>query len=152
MVLRARAKLDEVQRLFVLQFLRLPLAQLPERRRLGPPRWAAELDFWLTDLILAKLTQGPAVMIDRPPPPAAPKSDHRSDRPCHPKVAGQTHCLRSLERATTTVDVTKTLLKCQSLRDQGSLRPVRDRSRKGWPLTGQLWLRARGIHLASLAR
>ena len=24
-------------------------------------------------------------MIDRPPPPAAPKSDHRSDRPCHPK-------------------------------------------------------------------
>src|SRR6478609_244401 len=57
--------------------------------------------------ILAKLTQGPAVMIDRPPPPAAPKSDHRSDRPCHSKVAGQTHCLRSLERATTTVDVAK---------------------------------------------
>src|SRR6476469_7200660 len=60
-------------------------------------------------------------MIDSPPPPAAPKSDHRSDRPCHPKVAGQTYCLQKLERATTTVDVPKTLLKCQSLSDQGSL-------------------------------
>jgi hypothetical protein len=29
-------------------------------------------------------------MIGRPPPPAAPKSDHHGDRPCHPKVAGQT--------------------------------------------------------------
>jgi len=37
------------------------------------------------------LTQGPAVMIDRPPPPAAPMSDHRGDRPCHSQVAGQTH-------------------------------------------------------------
>ena len=45
--------------------------------------------------ILAKLSQGPAVMIDRPPPPAAPKSGHRSDRPCHPKVAGQTRVCRS---------------------------------------------------------
>jgi len=41
-------------------------------------------------LILARLPQGPAVMIDRPPPPAAPKSDHVGDRPCHPEVAGQT--------------------------------------------------------------
>jgi transposase len=95
--------------------------RLPVRLRLRPPRWAAELGFSLTDLILAKLTQGPAVMIGRPPPPAAPKSGHRSDRPCHSKVAGQTHCLRKLERATTTVDVPKTLLKCQSSRDQGSL-------------------------------
>jgi hypothetical protein len=81
----------------------------------------AELGFSATDLILAKLTQGPAVMIDRPPPPAAPKSGHRSNRPCHPKAAGQTYCLQKLERATTTVNVPKTLLKCQSLRDQGSL-------------------------------
>jgi len=36
-------------------------------------------------------------------------------------VAGQTYCLQKLERATTTVDVPKTLLKCQSLSDQGSL-------------------------------
>ena len=57
----------------------------PVRLRLGPPRWAAELGFSLTDSILGKLTQGPTVTIDRPPPPAAPKSDHRSDRPCHPK-------------------------------------------------------------------
>jgi hypothetical protein len=35
-----------------------------------------ELGFWVIGLILAKLNQGPAVMIDRPPPPAAPKSDH----------------------------------------------------------------------------
>ena len=38
-----------------------------------------------------------------------------------PKVAGQTYCLQKLKRATTTVDVPKTLLKCQSLSDQGSL-------------------------------
>jgi hypothetical protein len=90
----------------------------------------AELVFSLTDGILAKLTQGPAVMIGRPPPPAAPKSGHRSDRPCHPKVAGQTHCLQKLERAITTVAVPKTRLKCQSLRDQGSLERVA-RSRSG---------------------
>jgi len=89
-----------------------------ERLGLGPPRWAAELGLSVIDLILTKLPQGPAVMIGRPPPPAAPKSGHRSDRPCHPKVAAQTHCLRNLERVTTTVDVPKTLLKCQSLRDQ----------------------------------
>ena len=67
----------------------------------------AELVFSLTDLILAKLTQGPAVMIDRPPPPAVPKSGHRNDRPCHSKVAGQTHCLQKLERALTTEDYSK---------------------------------------------
>ena len=83
--------------------------------------WAAELGFSVIDLILTRLTQGPAVMIGRPPAPAAPKSGHRSDRPCHPKVAGQTHCLRNLERASTTVDVPKTLLKCRTSRDQGSL-------------------------------
>jgi hypothetical protein len=59
-------------------------------------------------------------MIDRPPPPAAPKSDHRSDRPCHSKVAGQTHCLQSLERATTTVDVTKL---CSNVKTSGSKEP-----------------------------
>src|SRR5205823_4946345 len=53
------------------------------------------------------LTHGPAAMTDRPPPPAAPKSDHRSDRPCHTKVASQTHCLQKLERANTTVVVPK---------------------------------------------
>ena len=60
-------------------------------------------------------------MIGRPLPPAAPKSNHRSDRPCHPKVAGQTHCRRHVERATTMVDVPKTLLKCRTSRDQGPL-------------------------------
>ena len=44
----------------------------------------------MIDSILAALTRGPAVMIDRPPPPAAPKSDHHGDRPCHSEVAGQT--------------------------------------------------------------
>jgi hypothetical protein len=45
----------------------------------APPRTPssmAELGFSEIGLILAMLTQGPAVMIDRPPPPAAPKSDH----------------------------------------------------------------------------
>jgi hypothetical protein len=50
--------------------------RFPERRRLGPPSTVAELVFSVTNAILGKLTQGPAVMIDRPPPPAAPKSDH----------------------------------------------------------------------------
>ena len=50
-----------------------------------------------------------------------------------PKVAGQTYCLQKLERATTTVDVPKTLLKCQSLSDQGSLRRRRDFARQRWP-------------------
>jgi hypothetical protein len=40
------------------------------------PSGVVELGFSGIGLILAKLTQGPAVMIDRPPPPAAPKSDH----------------------------------------------------------------------------
>jgi hypothetical protein len=90
----------------------------------APPRTAervVELGISLIDLILPRLTQGLAVMINRPPPPATPKSDHRSDRPCHPKVAGQTHCLRKIGAGNTTVEVHKTLDKCQSLRDQGSL-------------------------------
>jgi hypothetical protein len=108
----------------------------PVRLRLGPPSRVAELAFSLTDRILTRLTPGPAVMIDRPPPPAAPKSGHRSDRPCHFKAAGQTHCLQKLERAIITVAVPKTRLKCQSFRPQGSLRPIRDCARKGWPLRG----------------
>jgi hypothetical protein len=52
------------------------VSERPVRLRLGPPRWAAELGFQVIDLILAMLPQGPAVMIGRPPPPAAPKSDH----------------------------------------------------------------------------
>jgi hypothetical protein len=46
------------------------------RLRLGPPSGVAELRFSEMCLILAKLTQGPAVMIDKPPSPAAPKYDH----------------------------------------------------------------------------
>jgi hypothetical protein len=34
-------------------------------------------------------------MIDRPPPPAAPKSDHRGDRPCHPKWLVRTLACKS---------------------------------------------------------
>jgi hypothetical protein len=46
----------------------------------------------------------------------------------------------------------RTWLKCQSLRVQGALRPVRDCARKGWPLTGQLWKPAHDTHLAFRAR
>ncbi|HWR47754.1 MAG TPA: hypothetical protein VN327_09140 [Pseudonocardiaceae bacterium] len=35
-------------------------------------------------------------MIGRPPPPAAPKSDHHRDRPCHFDVAGQARSLQSV--------------------------------------------------------
>jgi hypothetical protein len=47
------------------------------RHRLGLPSSGAEVGFSVTDVILAKLTHRPAVMIDRPPPPAAPKSESR---------------------------------------------------------------------------
>jgi hypothetical protein len=59
------------------------------RIRPRPDRAASSID-----LILHKLTQGPAVMIGRPPPPAAPMSDRRSDRPCHSDMAGQTTSLQ----------------------------------------------------------
>ena len=72
----------------------------------------AELDISFIDFIFPRLTQGLAVMIGRPLPPAAPKSGRQGDRPCHSKVAGQTYCLRNMERATTTVGIPKTLLKC----------------------------------------
>ena len=55
----------------------------------GPPSGVAELGsergtanqdsgagLVVADLMVVRLTQGPAIMIDRPPPPAAPKSDH----------------------------------------------------------------------------
>jgi hypothetical protein len=71
-----------------------PKRHLPVRLRLGPPSRVAELDISVIDLILARLMQGPAVRIDRPPSPAAPKSDHHRDRPCHSEVAGQTRSLR----------------------------------------------------------
>src|SRR3954453_19998336 len=75
----------------------------------------------MIDLILAMLTQGPAVMIDRPAATrcAEVRSPKRPAVP--PKVAGQTYCLQKLERATTTIGVPRTLLNCQSLGDQGSL-------------------------------
>jgi len=57
----------------------------PVRHRLGPPSRVAELGFSRIRLILAKLTLGPAVMIDRPAPPAAPSPITLDDRPCHPK-------------------------------------------------------------------
>jgi hypothetical protein len=46
------------------------------RRRLGPLSGVAGLGFSEIGLILTTLTLGPAVMIDRSPPFAAPKSDH----------------------------------------------------------------------------
>jgi hypothetical protein len=63
------------------------------RLRLGPPRWWVRTS--MINLVLAKLPQVPAVMIDRPPPPAAPMSGHHRGRPCHLNVAGQTHVCKS---------------------------------------------------------
>ncbi len=58
------------------------------------------------------------------------------DRPCHSKVAGQDTACRVVERASPTLRRPKTQDKCQSLRDRGSLRSVRDFARKEWPLRG----------------
>ena len=65
-------------------------APVPDPTREAAPRTAEAGYVAMIDSILAALTRGPAVMIDRPPPPAAPKSDHHGDRPCHSEVAGQT--------------------------------------------------------------
>jgi hypothetical protein len=53
-----------------------------------------DLLFSVTEPILGKLTQAPAIMIDRQPRPATPKSDHHRDRPYHSIVAGQTTSLQ----------------------------------------------------------
>src|SRR5690348_2578483 len=90
----------------------------------APPQTAevaADLDFPLTGLHLSTLTQGPAVMIGRPPPPAAPKSGPPCDRLCHSKVAGQDTACRVVERASSTLRHPKTQDKCQSLRTKGAL-------------------------------
>src|SRR2546429_7847555 len=92
--------------------------------REAPPQTAevaADLDFPLTGLHLSTLTQGPAVMIGRPPPPAAPKSGPPCDRLCHSKVAGQDTACRAVERASSTLRRPKTQDKCQSLGTEGAL-------------------------------
>jgi hypothetical protein len=96
----------------------------PNSPREAPPQTAevaADLDFPLTGLHLSTLTQGPAVMIGRPPPPAAPKSGPPCDRLCHSKVAGQDTACRIVERASSTLRRPKTQDKCQSLRTEGAL-------------------------------
>ena len=71
-------------------------------------------------------------MIDRPPPPAAPKSDHRSDRPCHPKWLVRPTVCRNWSgnhhrrRPQNSAQVVK-------VSDQGSLRRRRDFARQRWP-------------------
>ena len=98
------------------------IIQRPPRE--APPQTAevaAHLDFPLTGLHLSALAQGPAVMIGRPPPPAAPKSGPPCDRLCHSKVAGQDTACRVVERASSTLRRPKTQDKCQSLRTEGAL-------------------------------
>ena len=95
-----------------------------QRSREAPPQTAEvapDLDFPLTGLHLSMLTLGPAVMIGRPPPPAAPKSGPPCDRMCHSKVAGQDTACRVVEGASSTLRRPKTQDKCQSIRDRGSL-------------------------------
>lgn len=62
--------------------------RLPEMLRLGPPRSVTaddRLDF--------QAHAGPAVMIDRPPAPAALKSGHHATGRAPCKQAGETYCL-----------------------------------------------------------
>src|SRR5205809_3181256 len=93
----------------------------PERLRLGPPRHPLTWSFHSPQPNLGKLTQGPAVMIDRPPPPAAPKSGPGSNRLCHSKVAGQDTACKVVERAFTTLHRPKTQDKRQRLSTVGAL-------------------------------
>jgi hypothetical protein len=67
------------------------------------------------------LTQGPAVMIGRPPPPAAPRfrSVCGPDVPLRSGWSG--HCLQILERVLPTLHARKTQDKCQSRPDRGAL-------------------------------
>ncbi len=91
------------------------------RLRLRPSRCPADLALSLTRPNLGMLTQGPAVMIGRPPPPAAPRfrSTCGPDVPLRSGWSG--HCLQILERVLPTLHARKTQDKCQSRRDRGAL-------------------------------
>src|SRR5256885_13880447 len=95
---------------------------VPQLPREAPPQTAevaADLDFPLTGLHLSALTQGPAVMIGRPPPPAAPKSGPPCDRLCHSKVAGPDTACRALGPASSTPRRPQTSDQCQRLGTEG---------------------------------
>src|SRR6266446_3468054 len=83
--------------------------------------------------ILSKLPQGPAVMIGRPPPPAAPKSGSPCDRLCHSEVAGQDTACKVVERASPTLRRPKTQDKCQSVRGRGALVESQLSNRHSYP-------------------
>ena len=87
--------------------------------RQAPPDTAearADLAFPCTDVHLGALTQGPAVMIGRRPPPAAPKPGPLRDWLCHAEVAAQDTACRVVERAILTVCRSKTQLNSRNLR------------------------------------
>src|SRR3954467_1534375 len=72
------------------------LAELPEvpvRLRLGPLKKAAEQGNNDHPRYRASSRRDLRPDLGRPPPPAAPMSGPRDDRPCHFKVAGQNRCL-----------------------------------------------------------
>src|SRR6266699_1097856 len=95
---------------------------MPSRE--APPQTAevtADLLFPWPDPISGALTQGLAVMIGRPPPPAAPNSGPPSNRPCHSKVAGQDTACKVVERVSQTLRRLKTQDKCQSPGTEGAL-------------------------------
>jgi hypothetical protein len=83
---------------------------------------AADLVFSLNRSAIWACSRGePAVMIGRPPPPAAPKSGPAMRPAVPPKVAGQDTACRVMERASLTLRRPETQLKCQSPSNQGSL-------------------------------
>ena len=66
-------------------------------------------------------------------PPTSPRPPPASRRPCAPSTSTST----TLATARLPASRLKTLLNCQELSDQGSLRSVRDFARKEWPPSGQ---------------
>ena len=103
---------------------RIPVRVRNHRSRQAPPDTAEVPLTWSFARpmqILSKLPPGPAVMIGRPPPPAAPKSGSPCDRLCHSKVAGQDTACRVVERASPALRRPQTQDKGQSVRDRRAL-------------------------------
>src|SRR5207302_1283401 len=81
----------------------------------------AELDFSARLYDFERAYAGTCGHVGGPPPPAAPKFRFVSE-PAVPLQSGWSgHCLQIVERVLTTLRLTKTQDKCQSLRDRGAL-------------------------------